>query len=193
MGTPAPDMLKSLPALFCTLALATALPQPTAPLVLTAFDGSQHDFHWIEENDPVMGGVSTNCTFSKNSQFGVFQGEVQNVPSLKAPGFCFARTLLTFSKDFPDASAYTSLQISYQSSIPYTGFKADFNTTASDKLQTVTLPFEQFSNKWSQATGEPTAHNPPTAKNLRDISQLQIWAEGVKGPFNLKIQQIAAV
>jgi len=49
-----------------------------------------------------------------------------------------------------------------------------------------------FSNKWSGATGEPTTHNPPSRKNLRDIRQLQIWAEGTKGPFKLEIKSIGA-
>ena len=66
------------------------------------FDGGKQDFSWIEENDPVMGGVSTNCTFvkSKQQQAGIFSGVVQNVPSLKAPGFCFARTKTFFSSNF---------------------------------------------------------------------------------------------
>ena len=75
---------------------------------------------------PIMGGQSTNCTFKKNDQAGLFAGIVELVPSLKAPGFCFARTLLTFSYDFPDASKYSNLQISYRASIAYNGFKAAF-------------------------------------------------------------------
>ena len=51
---------------------------------------SLQDFRWIEDNDPVMGGVSTNCTFDhdKDNQLGIFRGVVQDVPSssLKAPG-----------------------------------------------------------------------------------------------------------
>ena len=35
-------------------------------LSLARFDGSSADFKWVEENDPVMGGVSTNCTFTKD-------------------------------------------------------------------------------------------------------------------------------
>ena len=35
----------------------------------------------VEENDPVMGGVSTNCTFDVDAvrHFAVFQGKVCNV------------------------------------------------------------------------------------------------------------------
>merc|ERR1711990_271224 len=121
--------LRLLPFLLLLVAGSAALPSKKslqAPLVLTAFDGSGKSFNWIEENDPVMGGKSTNCTFQKIDQRGVFAGTVEIVPALKAPGFCFARTLLTFSSDFPDASNYDSLEIQFLSSIAYTGFKAAF-------------------------------------------------------------------
>jgi len=179
-------------------------------LSLARFDGSSADFKWEEENDPVMGGVSTNCTFTKDGDNSVadFVGTVEIVPSLKAPGFCFARTM-TVSKQFADASAFSHLEIEYQSANTYTGFKAafaadtlipqftsfkaDFNVSAtSGDFATVRIPFSSFSNKWSSATGEPTAHSPPSAKNLKDIQSLQIWAEGVQGPFNLQIKEIRA-
>merc|ERR1711871_799772 len=182
--------------------IETKLRANTTPISLARFDGGATDFKWTEENDPVMGGVSTNCTFSTT---GDFVGVVEIVPSLKAPGFCFARTS-TSKKDFPDVSSKTALEIEYTAAVDYTGFKAafaadtlivqfesfkaDFNVTAGSTV--ATIPFNSFSNKWSSATGEPTKKSPPTAKNLRDISQLQIWAEGVKGPFNLQIKEIRA-
>lgn len=183
--------------------IETKLRANTTPISLARFDGGATDFKWVEENDPVMGGVSTNCTFSTT---GDFVGVVEIVPSLKAPGFCFARTS-TSKKDFADVSSKTALEIEYTAAVDYTGFKAafaadtliaqfesfkaDFNVTAGSTV--ATIPFNSFSNKWSSATGEPTKKSPPTAKNLRDISQLQIWAEGVQGPFQLSIKEIRAV
>ena len=60
---------------------STPIPQQQNSLTLATFDGSKHDFKWIEENDPVMGGVSTNCTFNhdQNASVGVFEGAIQNV------------------------------------------------------------------------------------------------------------------
>merc|ERR1719182_832773 len=172
-------------------------------IVLARFDGGAATFKWTEENDPVMGGVSTNCTFSKD---GDFLGVVEIVPSLKAPGFWFARSS-TSKSDFADVSSKTALEIEYTSSVDYTGFKAafaadtliaqfesfkaDFSVKAGSTV--ATIPFDNFSNKWSSATGEPTKKSPPSAKNLKDISQLQIWAEGVQGPFQLTIKEIRAV
>jgi len=194
----------------CILAAACAGALASADTIsLAKFDGGKTDFKWEEENDPVMGGVSTNCTFSKG---GDFIGTVEIVPSLKAPGFCFAKTA-TGKSDFPDCSSATALEIEYTAAVDYTGFKAafaadtliaqfesfkaDFKVIAAGGLVNVTtvahIPFSSFSNKWSSATGEPTKHSPPTAHNLQDISQLQIWAEGVQGPFQLTIKEIRAV
>jgi hypothetical protein len=57
-------------------------------ITLVTFDGATTAREWRETNDPVMGGQSTG-SFSVNStsKLGVFDGQVNNVPSLKAPGF----------------------------------------------------------------------------------------------------------
>jgi hypothetical protein len=58
-------------------------------VTLITFDGAAHTtFKWVAENDPVMGGVS-HSTFTVKDDVGVFDGAVEIVPSLKAPGFCF--------------------------------------------------------------------------------------------------------
>merc|ERR1712100_150342 len=102
-------------AVLITTVFSAPVPQSNG-VTFVLFDGGKQDFSWIEENDPVMGGVSTNCTFvkSKEKQAGIFSGVVQNVPSLKAPGFCFARTNTFFSSNFEDASNYTYFQIEYK-------------------------------------------------------------------------------
>ena len=53
-----------------------------------------------------MGGASTNCSFTVDAtaKTAVFQGQVEIVPSLKAPGFCFARTAFTTRSSYGDAS-----------------------------------------------------------------------------------------
>ena len=135
---------------------------------------------------------------------------VEDVPALKAPGFCFARTDTFLVKKFGDASNTTKMVFEYRSSVPYKGFKAAFvadtiNTqfgafkgdfaveATGGEFKTVEIPFSEFSNKWSPATGEPTKKSPPSQKNLADIRQLQLWAEGTKGPFDIEIKSISAV
>merc|ERR1719182_432145 len=106
----------------CLLAFAVVV-SAADDISLARFDGGATDFKWTEENDPVMGGVSTNCTFSKG---GDFVGVVEIVPSLKAPGFCFARTSTTVKKDFADVSSKTAFEIEYTADVDYKGFKAAF-------------------------------------------------------------------
>lgn len=190
-------------SLFCIIAAAQA--------VTLATFGSDNKFKWEEENDPVMGGVSFNCTFKvdKSAATATFEGEVKIVPSLKAPGFCFARTKDTKSSDFADVSSAKNLELVLKNTgdvqkfhmafsadtliRQFKCFKADFNTTSSQDFQTVKIPFGSFSNEWSQSTGEPTGKSPPSKKNLHDIEDLQIWAEGTAGKFHLEIKEIRAV
>jgi len=184
---------------------------------LVTFDGKAGTtFTWQETNDPVMGGLSTgNFSVSSATNTAIFQGDVQIVPSLKAPGFCQSLTQDVFAVKFNDLSAYTHLQLLVRSFIPYAGFKvsfaadtldpvfqsfkSDYNVTGDGQWQTVTIPFNQFSNNWSPATGEPIkrcSEDPsvcPTPKNLQDISQVGLWAEGVAGPFKLEVQWIRGV
>jgi hypothetical protein len=56
----------------------------TADLPLVTFDGaSSTTFTFVELNDPVMGGQSRG-TWALNTSYGVMDGAVLDVPSLKA-------------------------------------------------------------------------------------------------------------
>jgi len=110
-------------------------------------------------------------------------GHVEDVPSLKAPGFIKAAADGRFS----DASAalggdlllevrsstpeYQGFRVTFASgtiapsyscagggSIPFSRgcFKAKFSVAAGDAWSTVRIPFASFSDKWSPATGEQT-------------------------------------
>jgi hypothetical protein len=76
----------------------------SAGVTLATFDGAEGTtFKFSELNDPVMGGRSTG-TFKVDTanKVGVFDGEVVDVPSLKAPGFI---KVAGDAKYFPDASS----------------------------------------------------------------------------------------
>merc|ERR1712151_321500 len=131
-----------------------------------------------------MGGKSTG-TFNVDTdgKFGIFDGEVVDVPSLKAPGF------IKFAADgkFPDASSaaagdlvisvrsttpdFKGFRISFASgalnaayacsgggSIPLSRgcFKAKFSVPAGENFASVRIPLTSFSDKWSPATGDQT-------------------------------------
>jgi len=163
----------------CSLAAA-------AKVELVTFDGSAGtSWNFKELNDPVMGGQSTGTWHVDTAgHFGVFDGEVVNVPSLKAPGFIKAAA----DGSFPDASSalagdlvlvvrsstpeYKGFKVSFASgtlspayacsgggSIPLSRgcFKANFQVSAGSNFASVRIPFARFSDKWSPATGEHTS------------------------------------
>merc|ERR1712050_351138 len=75
-----------------------------------------------------MGGRSTG-TWSLGNGFGVMDGEVVNVPSLKAPGFIKAAA----DGNFPDVSAFIdgSLVLTVRTSTPdYEGYRVSFASGA---------------------------------------------------------------
>lgn len=72
-------------------------------------------------NDPVMGGQSTG-TWSLGSGFGIFDGEVVDVPSLSAPGFIKAAADGTFKDVSADIDGELVLKV--RSTTPeYEGFR----------------------------------------------------------------------
>ena len=138
-------------------------------------------------NDPVMGGQSNGTwTVSSKDGVGVFDGNVNIVPSLKAPGFIEA-----WANDghYADASAAIDgdLVLTVRTSTPdYAGFRVTFAAgafspsfscaaggsiigsrgcfkakftvpaTKDGEFATVRIPFNAFSDKWSSSTGEQT-------------------------------------
>merc|ERR1712028_301033 len=174
----------------------------SAAIQLATWDGaSATSFNFAELNDPIMGGQSKG-TFSVNSadKCGVFDGEVKDVPSLKAPGFIKAAASGTFAdvssafggdlvltvrsstpeyKGFRVAFVYGTLSPSYAcsggGSIPLSRgcYKAKFSVSAAEDFSTVRIPFTEFSDMWSPATGEHT-------KECKDDSSVCPTASGMK-------------
>lgn len=157
-----------------------------AKVELVTFDGAAGTtWNFKELNDPVMGGKSAGTWHvDRAGHFGVFDGAVVNVPSLKAPGFIKAAA----DGSFPDASSavggdlvlvvrtstpeYKGFKVSLAAgtlspayscsgggSIPFSRgcFKADFSVPAGGGFTSVRIPFASFSDKWSPATGEHTS------------------------------------
>jgi len=171
---------------------------------------------WTTTNDPVMGGRSTSEFHVDDSAgVGVFDGRVEIVPSLQAPGFIN----LEASGRFPDVSACQALALVVNSTTSdYQGYRVSFGTKhdpaswmpwirgfkthmslePAEGVQTVTLPFANFTLKWDPATGdalEACADNAelcPDAATLRDMEKLSIMGEGVAGRVHLEIESIAA-
>jgi hypothetical protein len=209
--------IRSVSGYGCDSAAATVA--TAAGIPMTTFDGAEATTQrWTAMNDPVMGGKS-KATFTVDNNAGVFDGAVAIVPSLQAPGFC---TMQSPRGSFPDISAADALEVVARQTSDYKGwrftigdaprnpdsgapffvkgtYKANFAIPASEEFQTVTIPFTDFTYKWSDTTGEPTvkcvddASVCPTAKYLKTPKQLTITAEGVEGSFHLEVKSITAV
>jgi len=162
-----------------------------------------------------MGGKS-KATFEVDAdqQAGVFDGSVEIVPSLGAPGFC---TMRVRGGSFPDVSTFDALELVVRSTVPYSSFKAEFGPAPStspfhagsykanfelpvtEDWQTVTVPFNMFTSKWEDTTGEPSvkcsddASVCPDAEHLSALTDLEIAAEGVAGSFHLEVKSISVV
>jgi hypothetical protein len=187
---------------------------------LVTYDGKDKstNWGWRDLNDPVMGGLSKSTfTVDKDAGIATFEGNVAIVPSLKAPGFCVAETTdgLGVTARANDAKGNTHLLLEVRSSIAYDGFKvslaadtlnpqfksfkANFAAPVSKDFIQVAVPFSEFSNDWSPATGEARTKCSDDAskcitsdEHLSHISQIEVWAEGHEGDFKLEIKSISA-
>jgi len=163
-----------------------------------------------------MGGQSFSnfsvITTPEGRAVGEWIGQCRIVPSLGAPGFTIALTESPALAKFPSAAdedgllvtvrnlagSITSFKVAFcdTHTNPYRcqfgTFKANFTMVASDEFQTAFVPWDKFSDQWDPATGEHTAEDPPTAKSLASISQVQLWVEGVEGDFHLWIEGVRA-
>lgn len=166
---------------------------------------------WKQQNDPVMGGRSTG-TFRVQDGVGVFDGQVVNVPRLKAPGFI----QVIGDGSFPDISSCSSLVLTVQAAQAYAGYRVSFGKTHAPggkffangykshfdapvgKFADVTILLKNFSDYWDDATGDiiRTCQDNeiycPDTKTLKDMQTLKIWAEGKAGDVHLQISQIRA-
>merc|ERR1712151_944737 len=168
---------------------------------------------WKEMNDPVMGGKSTG-NFKLESDVGHFHGKVVDVPFLGAPGFIKADG----KGSFPDVSSCMALKLTAKASSEYAGFrisfglkkpphsfryshgfKSNFHVPVEESFVDIVIPFRDFSDKWSEYTGDITvtcqenAEFCPDKDTLRNMKEISVWGEGVAGDIDLEIKSISAV
>merc|ERR1711963_131822 len=147
---------------------------------------------------------------------GVWDGEVVDVPSLKAPGFIQMRTY--DRTKFSDVSSCSHLQLNVKTNTSYGGYKvsfgtsrgcptqifafgykAPFNIPVSDDFTSVNIPFTSFSDCWDDATGaiiktcEEDKRYCPNSQTLENFGTMAIWGEGTDGVVHLQVNSIAAI
>mmetsp|Transcript_36619 Transcript_36619/g.105520 ORF Transcript_36619/g.105520 Transcript_36619/m.105520 type:complete len:226 (-) Transcript_36619:150-827(-) len=180
--------------------------------------GGATEHTWQQMNDPVMGGRSTG-TFHVEGNVGVFDGEVVDVPFLKAPGFIKASTndAAPFRRAFPDISHCKAIAVEAKSANHYSGFffsfgrahptegktfafgyKAAFSPAVGEFGEAV-IPLNSFTDYWDDATGQPIrrcaddAKYCPTGNALKDVRTISVWAEGTAGRVHLELKTVKAV
>jgi hypothetical protein len=172
-----------------------------------------------------MGGQSySHVEIDADEGIARFTGKCAIVPSLQAPGFITLETGSHFTEKpakFPDVSSCTAFALELRTNEAYTGYRFSFGkahvpggrfafgykTPLSldadlppvGEFGTVVLPFDRFSDKWDDATGDIIVEcrdDPsycPSAKWLARMETMSFWAEGVEGMVDLEIKSIAAI
>jgi len=184
-----------------------------AEIMLETFSNPKHA--WVQKNDPVMGGKSTG-TFTIENDVGIMDGYVAIIPFLLIfPGFIKVETTEE-DAPWPDVSTCTHLKMNVMSSNDYSGYrvsfgknkppnsfvhvsgyKADFFPPVGE-FGDVEIPFTDFSYDWNAATGNQITtcyENPdncPDEATLKDLYEISIWGEGVKGDVHLEVRSISA-
>jgi len=187
-----------------------------ADVTLVTFDGGKGTTHrWQEKNDPVMGGKSTG-TFTVSNNLGIFDGEVVDVPRLKAPGFIKSDTIDALTAPFSDISGCSAIDIEAKADAKYGGFrltignahapggkyfaygyKAHFYPSVG-QFGVTSIPLANFTDFWDDATGDPikTCQDDkiycPDANTLKNLKTMGLWAEGAAGKVHLEVKKISA-
>lgn len=177
--------------------------------MLEDFRSPRHQ--WVEMSDVVMSGKSRG-NFSVGENGAHFTGAVEIVDFLGAPGFIKSETKA--NELWPDISSceglvwtvdevqgYGGFRVSFgknrpPDAFPYTyGYKADLVVNGSGSVY---LPFDSFTDKWDAKTGDPirTCQEDPSycpdLATKQNLYSLAIWAEGVQGAVDLKIERVEA-
>ena len=181
--------------------------------------------HWAVLNDPVMGGESySNLEIDTDNGVAKFTGKCAIVPKLQAPGFITMETGSQFMEKpskFADVSSCTGFSLELKTNTNYAGYRFSFGKAHAKggrfafgyktplvldvdlppvgEFGTVVLPFDRFSDKWDDATGDiqvECADDPtycPTRKWLQRMETMSFWGEGVEGMVDLEIKTISAI
>lgn len=180
---------------------------------------------WTTLNDPVMGGKShSDLTIDQENGIARFTGECAIVPSLQAPGFITMETGSQFfdkPSKFPDVSSCSGFAMELKTNVEYSGYRFSFGKAHAQggrfaygykapilqeedqipvgEFVTITIPFDQFSDRWDDATGDIITpcndDNPqfcPSTQWLQRMETMSFWGEGVEGTIDLEIKTISA-
>jgi len=171
-----PDEMES--EAFGTCAAGTGELRSDGEIYIEQF--SNPSFSWNTFNDPVMGGASTS-SFQIANGTAIFEGNVADIPFLGLPGF-ITMTTWGFS-GYPDVSCCEALTMTVMTAEEYSGYRVTFGMAKAEDARyaigykadffapvgefgDVTVPFDGFSVKWDEATGDQIV----TAKKIQSFA-----------------------
>jgi len=161
---------------------------------------------WETSDDPVMGGVSSS-TYTIGNGYGEWEGEVLDVPSLEAPGFCSLRT--GNDEIFADASGtdYITMVLGDDSGMDETGLPVEsFYMTVGVAQSGITSNYMAYLSSttccgrycqvaWSDfdlsIIGFPIP-GPRLSGKLDKIKSVGLTTSGTNGSFSVNIKAFGA-
>ena len=172
------------------LTVCAALAVDTEHMILFEFSSPKGTANWYDQNDTVMGGVSSSAMTYTNEGVAKFAGEV----SLENNGG-FAQ--VQYDKTGFDLNGYEGLELriegapkTYQLRLNTDANRISYSQSfqASDEWMTVQLPFKAFSGVYR---GRSVPDAPPL--NLSDIRRVGLMiSDKQEGNFELLIDHIRA-
>jgi len=181
----------------------------TTSVPLVSFNPASDTHSWETVDDPVMGGVSVS-TYTMEDSFGVWEGEVKDVPSLADPGFCILSTNDDNDETFPDARGTDSLVIVFgdDNGLDDAGLPLEsFNMRAGvshwlfgDMTYQAYLSSDNCCGRFCQVSwsdfdlsifGLPIP-GPNLSSKLDELTMVGLGTSGVNGAFSVKIKNFVA-
>lgn len=178
--------------------------QDSSNVFLVSFNPESDEHAWKTSDDPVMGGVSSS-TYTIKDNFGVWDGVVEDVPSLEDPGFCTLSINDGNDEIFPDASGTNYMVIVFgdDSGLDEVGLPLEsFYFQAGVSQQLISYQADLGSNNccgrycqvaWSDFNffGTPLPV-PSLSGKLDKINMVGLGTSGVNGNFSVKIKAFGA-
>ena len=148
----------------------------------------------------MMGGISES-SFKVEGNRGVWSGEVKVVPRLHAPGFCRVNGALSAGPTDLSQSAGLIFDVSgtgdpaetmmAQIETGRSNFRGQFVANVTGISAETGSHFVAFSD-FRPFGIRPEAGGPPTADQLKHVTQVGFLADGTKGKFKIELGEVSA-
>eukprot|EP00525_Craspedostauros_australis_P009893 CAMPEP_0198118286 /NCGR_PEP_ID=MMETSP1442-20131203/21033_1 /TAXON_ID= /ORGANISM="Craspedostauros australis, Strain CCMP3328" /LENGTH=229 /DNA_ID=CAMNT_0043776513 /DNA_START=53 /DNA_END=743 /DNA_ORIENTATION=- len=195
------------------ITLAGVFPGINADVVLEDFSNPMHKWEIVTDN-MLTAGSSTASLKPNAGGYSSFSGSINYQPMFGEPGFA---KIMSIDK-FPSISNCEAIEITLSCASRCGGVYVAFADTTpnplmpfmlnwrssvsaywiSDYPDGITIPFSEFGDVWDFSTGrvlttcEEDPRICPSKWDLMGIKFLEVWVQGVLGPFDVDLYSIKA-